>query len=563
MARTQESPEETNYSNSTQDSNVDVNDADLRPNDAMNDAETIKLPLRPRADTAASNEIQRPAQPTLPQPEAGGYSGDGNVQEDDEENQDYGEVTNEPPAELKKKSKKKRRKPASKRGLGKPTGFEDYFADPPLTPEQYAEEQEIYHPRLSFLDRITTAIARFEMTRKLTPQRRDVLYKYLIYGSLTISPNVGQGGQDTEGMDKTQIAHATTQVRISDDLRDLGTETSLYEVDFLGCLRGFLSRRAKNIFGLDTRDEVKMVCTTLERFLDYLLQRDVCPEYKEDVLAARALCRRAEPELWDMAEATRRLPGEFNVACSTLFGGSYARDYDGETWWGNPDTEEAVFVGLKPDEAQQIVRFGVAGAADEEVYTAFLAGVQDNVPTMMDIVHTQEHTGFAVTRIEPPTSECKAIYTTHSKLFRPVGRVYAKPWKNPDALPEDLTPSERAGSSTTTTTGSEPESQDAQPTEYVFFIESILQSYIRVGTKIEATVRILGCGIMFFDDVLNVYPTFDEFLVNEMMVGWKSPKPLKGALDYISEDDDSGGDGGDDVGGGNEDRNVETGRQSV
>jgi len=28
----------------------------------------------------------------------------------------------------------------------KPTGFEDYFADPPLTPEEHAEEQEIYHP---------------------------------------------------------------------------------------------------------------------------------------------------------------------------------------------------------------------------------------------------------------------------------------------------------------------------------------------------------------------------------------------------------------------------------
>ncbi|EXJ56292.1 uncharacterized protein A1O5_12559 [Cladophialophora psammophila CBS 110553] len=512
----------------------------------MDNSETKELPLRLRANTIPSNGTRDPTQPSQ-EPDAGDGDGNGGDQEV-QEDRDYGEVTHVPPVEVKKKKKRSKR-PASQRGLGKPSGFEDYFADAPLTPEQHAEEQEIYHPRLPFVDRVATAIARFERSRKLTPQRRDALYKYLMYGGLTVRPNIGQGGLDTEGMDKTQIALALSQVWISEDKRNLGTETSVYEVDFLGCAKGFLSRRAKDIFGLDTEDEVNMVCTTLERFMDYLLQHDVCPEYKEDVLAARELCRKAGPELWDMAEATRRLPGEFNIACSTLFDGSYSRDYDGETWWGNSDGEEAVFVGLKPDEAQQIVKFGVAGAATEKVYTAFLAGVQQKAPKMMDVVKIEERTGFEITRIEPPTKACKQIYTSHSQHFRPVGCVYAKPWKNPDALPEDLTPAEKEALS--------PPSVQAAETEYVFFIESILQSCLRVGTKVEATVRTLGCGITFFDEVLNVYPSFDEFLVNEMMVGWKSPRPVKGALDYVSGDDS---DGGEDDGGGEEGGDGEVGK---
>ncbi|OQV06928.1 hypothetical protein CLAIMM_11433 [Cladophialophora immunda] len=526
MAQSQESAANTGIS--AQSPELTVDEAGLNSTAAMNASEAAGLPLRPRANTTASND-SHDSPNVAQQPGTGAEDGIGNDQGDQPQG-DYGEVSKYPPAEVEKKKKRKKVRPQSKRGINKPTGFEEYFADPPLTPEQYAEEQEIYHPGLLFVDRIATAIARFERTRKLTSQRGDVLHKYLIYGGLARSANVCQGGQDTEGMDKTQIALIQTQFWISEDKRDLGTETSVYEVDFLACAKGFLSRRAKDCFGLDTEDEVNMVCTTLERFLDYLLQHDVCPEYKEDILAARALCRQAGPELWDMAEATRRLPGEFNVACSTLFGGSYSRDYDGETWWGNPDTEGPVFVGLKPEEAQQIVRFG------------------DHTPVMLDVVSTQERAGFEVIRIEPPTRECKKIYTTHSEHFRPVGRVYAKPWKNPDAAPEDLTPSEQAASSTSS-------SRDAE-TEYVFFIESILQTCLRVGTKVEATIRTLGCGIMFFDQVLNVYPTFDEFLVNEMMVGWKEPRPLKGSLAYVAGDDsdgedDGGGDEGGNVGAGN------------
>lgn len=398
------------------------------------------------------------------------------------------------------------------------------------------------------------AIARFERTRKLTPERRDVLYKYLVYGSVEVGPNTFQGGADMEDMDKEQIATTLTQASVSDDKHNLGTETSVYAVDFLGCIQGFLSRPAKTLYGFETRDQVATVSTTLERFMDYLLQHDVCPEYSSDVLAARDLCRSAPPELWDVAEATRRLPGDFNIACSTLFGGSYAQRYDGDTWWGPDDNDEKVFVGMKPDEASQVMHFGVAGAATEDVFAAYLKSIHGEGTEVqrLEVVSVQEQAGFEITRIVPPTKECEDLYRTDSQHFRPVGRVHAKPWRNPELPPEDLTPAEQLARNDRPASSKAEWDGDGEKKEaYVFFIESILQTYLRVGIKIEATVRTLNCGIAFFDDVLNVFPTFDEYLVNEMMVGWKAPGPVKGAFDFVEgraegEEQDGDRDGNED-----------------
>jgi hypothetical protein len=380
---------------------------------------------------------------------------------------------------------------------------------------------------LPFVDRITRAIARFERTRKLDPERRDIFYKYLAFGGLSVGPNVGQGGVDTAEMDKAQIAMTLSQVFASHDKYDLGTETSIDAVDFLGCLKAFCSYRLKGIWGLETKEQVIRICTTLERFMDYLLQHDVCPDFKDDVLASRAFCRTIGPELWDMAQACRRLPGEFNMACSTLFGGLFGQHYDGDTWWGREDEKDPVFVGLKPEEAQTIVKFGVAGAAEEQVYLAFLDGVQGGNSGMLDVIDVKEATSFEITQIELPTKQCKEIYTTQSVQYRPVGRVTAKPCTDINAVPEDLTDAERQAVS----------SLNGSTTQYVFLIEEILSSMLRVGTKIEATVRILRCGIMFFDEVLNVHPSYAHFIPNELMTGWKEPRRTRAAFDYVSEDD--------------------------
>ena len=48
-----------------------------------------------------------------------------------------------------KKKKKKKSKSKMGRGLNKPTGFEEYYVDPPVTPLEHTEELALYSPERS------------------------------------------------------------------------------------------------------------------------------------------------------------------------------------------------------------------------------------------------------------------------------------------------------------------------------------------------------------------------------------------------------------------------------
>lgn len=269
----------------------------------------------------------------------------------------------------------KKRRPASKRGLTAPTGMETFFADSPMTPAEFAERQKLYDPDFSFLDRLLTAISKFEQTRKLTPERRDVFYKWLHYGSIKIGANPFSSGIDEEAMDKDEIAATKSKVQVPDELREaletVDSETPLYAIDFLACTRAFFSYRVPGLYYFNKRENVEQVTTTIERFMDYLLQQDVCPEHADDILATRNFCREAVDELWSTREAQSWLPGDFNVACSTLFGGNYGKMYDGKTYWGDLQPGESAFVGFTPEQATQIVGLGIVGTATEEVYKKY------------------------------------------------------------------------------------------------------------------------------------------------------------------------------------------------
>ena len=364
-----------------------------------------------------------------------------------------------------------------------------------------------------------------------------------------------------QDLDKDQIAAALARTSITSDKND---SSSLYDIDFYGCAAAFLSRRAGNQFPFDTIDEVKQVCSTLERFFDYLLQQDVCPEHATEVLRTRNLCRSAVKKLWDVAESTRKLPGDFNAALSTLFEGQYAK-YDGVTDWSTVGTDELgqsynahSFVGFTSQEAQQIVRFGIAGAAEEQTYLDFERHVQAHTLAVYD---TMRNHGFEITHIVPPSEQCKDLYRTQSKNFRPVGRIYAKSWSPPGEPTKDLSPAEIQAQLRrkdakireqlhrdagyipfpSLTVGTDP--------EWCFLVEESLQQNLHVGMKVGCTVHFLNCGsttytygpnqrvekkgayFAFFDEVIRCFPDFDTYLEgNELMLGWKEPKPVEGAI---------------------------------
>lgn len=124
----------------------------------------------------------------------------------------------------------------------KPTGFEDYFADAPLTPTQVLEEGELYSSDQPFNARILTAIQRYGARRKLDSERRDVFYKWLVYGGIRVGPNMFQGSsvRDREVLDKDQIVSSLAQTSLNADKDDLNSPDAKYVVDFEGVMRGFL-----------------------------------------------------------------------------------------------------------------------------------------------------------------------------------------------------------------------------------------------------------------------------------------------------------------------------------
>ena len=391
----------------------------------------------------------------------------------------------------------------------------------------------------------------------MSSERRDVFYKYLAYGGVDISPNMFQSTADLDqsSMSKDELAMAMSKVSIGSDKYDLKSPQALYAVDFLACMQAFLSRHAAALYGFETYDSVALVTTTLERFMDYLLQHDVCPEYKNEVQGTRDCCRAATSELWACAEAYRWLPGDFNIACSTLFGGVYSENYDGEARWNDAPNEQATFVGMAPEQAMQIVKFGVAGAASEAVYQKYLNILNSNDEEQrFEVISRQRDAGFTIKRIFQPTKDCIRLYKSQSTEFRPVGRIVAIPWVNPDAPPEDLTPTERDILDSSTATfryrSSRPqdscesehmgrpkleEIKDASTEDYIFFMELPLISQLRVGMHLEASIHKLNCGIWWFDDFRVVYPSFDTYLTNDLMLGWKEPRWLKGSVEYDRE----------------------------
>ena len=391
---------------------------------------------------------------------------------------------------------------------------------------------------LQFSRRILTAIHRYERRRKLNSELRDVFLTYLRYGGVTVGPNMFQGGTqkaDLEGMDKDELAETMAQTSLTEDKDNIGKGASVWAVDFEGVMKGFLSRRAPYYYGFETRAQVDTVTKVLINFMNYLLHHDVCPEYAADVLAARNICNTANAEIWACAESQRRLPGDFNIACSTLFDGSYGKLYDGITTWMPEESGLESFVGMTADIAREVVKFAIAGAAREEVYQAwYKMAVEDNIET----VEVHQAAGFEIIAIDKVDDETKAFYKEQSTEYRPVGKIRAMPWTNPEGPPEDLSPEEKAALKRETGHDKSGNNKGnatrlAEPV-YEFFIEEVVLQHLSVGMKIEATIRKLNCGIWYFDDVLRAFCSFDTYLCNELMVGWKEPRaidPAKAKLD--------------------------------
>ncbi|KAI2918704.1 hypothetical protein CBS147371_4141 [Aspergillus niger] len=476
--------------------------------DSEDPADTVKeLPLRP----AASKTINDPQQ-TDPLPETS------EDKPDSTPNSPKSQSLEELPIEIdqaKKKKKKSKARPKSKRGKNKPTGFEEYYVDAPITPEEFSAEKELYHVSRPLTHRIEDALLRYQKNRRLESDRRDVFLKYLAYGGVNVGQRMfgGLDGRDLQQLDSEQILQARAMTSVGKDKSNLA-------VDFDAVVRGFLTSFFPYYFNPDTEDMIKLATVTIRNFLSYLLYHDVCPEYNDNIDQARTSCDIATRELWNNQQLMAKGPGDFNSCCSLLFGGELHDTYtEGNQWRNSKDDAPR----LTTEIARKIVKFALAGAGENRHALRFQELTENKT---LCAVRIEDIDGFEITAVHPPGEVVREFYQTHAPDLVPVGKLLARTYRDPGMPDYDRSPEERV----------------VQPERnFEFFMEGNLLQYCYPGMKVIAPVWELNCGFHYFEDAYRTYGSNYTPLVNDLMLGWKEPRDLAKAESKAESDgeDDS------------------------
>jgi hypothetical protein len=133
---------------------------------------------------------------------------------------------------------KKEIPPGMTKGMMKPTGFEDAYTEPLLTPAEAEEEDRLYDEDKHFIERIEIAIQRFKQRRRMHAMYAHVFEKLMRFGGVESSQRTNQGlsQADMREMDAEDIARALATHTVLWD-RD---EKDKWVVDFRGVGAAFL-----------------------------------------------------------------------------------------------------------------------------------------------------------------------------------------------------------------------------------------------------------------------------------------------------------------------------------
>ena len=280
-------------------------------------------------------------------------------------------------------------------------------------------------------------------------------------------------------------------------------------------------------FELQSEERVKYFIGIIRNFFNYLLYHDICPDYKDQVYAARTLCDKAEKELWAVSQCNPMLPGNFNMACSEIFGGMYQGVWsENQEWMQGMDLDYDV--GISPHHARQVFKYAFAANADDDTHKTYRQQLKRNATKIKSV---KENAGFEVTEILFPSQDILDFYAQPEAAgLEPVGKLRAKTWIIPTAAEEDLTEEEEAALAT-----KPPENK-----HYEFWIERNILSQCVVGMKIEATVTELSFGVSYFDAISGVHCSFYQLLPNELMADWREPEKEWLPMKKKTQGDESG-----------------------
>ncbi|KAJ5312409.1 hypothetical protein N7508_003239 [Penicillium antarcticum] len=402
------------------------------------------------------------------------------------------------------KKKKNKRRPKTKRGIDAPTGFERFFADAPLTPDEFQEIKKIYDPALPFHMRYDEAIKRFLYKRRLEPRRRHLFLKYLQYGGVNTNQKYGQGAsQELKEMTKDEGMEARNFTRVSPEW------ATKENIAFDTVLKGYLGGYYIDYFSPDDEEEIKIVTGTIKNFLTFLLYHDVCPEYQDDIQKARQTCDLAAKELWKVRQVVHNGPGNFNMACSMLFGGNFFDAIDDPEVWETVKFAEQD--RMTQGSARWVLKYAMAGVGPDERAIKFKELAEKE---QFKIKQIEDIDGFEIVSIEEPSPLTVGFYKEFAPNLKPVGVARAKEFRDPAKGEFNLSKLE-----------AEKWKRGQAPSyEFEFFLEIDLLAHCFPGMKALTKVFELNCGIHFFDEIMVCLPSFYVFLANDLMINYKGPK---------------------------------------
>ena len=319
----------------------------------------------------------------------------------------------------------------------------------------------------------------------------------MAFGGISAGPKqfTGLDPREMKDMTAAETARARAIHFVIDSIARVYPDNCDYEVDFEGCMKGFLwvdcgipflfqrclqrVRSTQMPFATQKWNQTQMKdhLNVLRNFLNYLLHHDVCKEFQDQIYAARNVLNTAEKELWMMAQAGYLLPGDFNKACSEIFGGEQHGQWTTANEWKKDDGDVDTSIMISPEHARKVFIQGLAACASTddrlEKYT-------EQLKSGSKIADAFE-TGLEVTEIKFPTDEVLQLYLDDSnKGLKPVGKLNAVTWI-PKIRPHfDLTEEE------------EQEAATCVPVikEYEFWLEKEILENCFKGMKLTAQIFI-------------------------------------------------------------------------
>ncbi|OHE92597.1 argonaute siRNA chaperone complex subunit Arb1 [Colletotrichum orchidophilum] len=381
------------------------------------------------------------------------------------------------------------------------TGFEEFYADPPMTPAEAQDEREnIYSPDLTFADRIQSCIQRYRSRRRLGASDQ-IFNKYLFLGGIDTTPRMFGGNTDADLKDMTPAEKRDATA--IDMVYSSGGGARFYndddpdgwDVDFAGVVAGFCSESLPNTTAWDYA-QMGQAVGLLENFLTYVLQHDVCPEYETNVKEALDICQKAKVDLPLAHQAFLHFPGQFNLALSEMF----CKDF---YFFGEGDE----FQRPKEFSPEVVFKIAMAMTATREQYDAVIGGLKDSTVKVV----SEEECSVEIVAIHRPTAEsrklARSIRLDMGHHFEPVGTMVTKPCLIEDGYDygEDMILSD--------------EERDT------FFLDDSILQRLKPGFKLQLCVCELNIGIKFIKQARQVLVEWYTFLPQNLMRHYKEPVP--------------------------------------